>query len=60
MMDDEEEGDDKFDEAKKAIQTSVALWLPQYQVSNLGSCGMNAFSKNLAVAVSVGLRRLYR
>jgi len=31
MMDDEEEGDDKFDEAKKAIQTSVALWLPQYQ-----------------------------
>merc|ERR1719383_927059 len=31
MMDDEEEGDDKFDEAKKAIQTAVALWLPQYQ-----------------------------
>merc|ERR1712126_228260 len=31
MMDDEEEGDDKFEEAKKAIQTAVALWLPQYQ-----------------------------
>ena len=43
MMDDEEEGDDKFDEAKKAIQTSVALWLPQYQVSNLEPSGMNAF-----------------
>merc|ERR1739838_976100 len=31
MMDDDEEADDKFEEAKKAIKTSVALWLPQYQ-----------------------------
>jgi len=31
MMEDEEEGDDRFGEAKHAIKTAVALWLPQYQ-----------------------------
>jgi len=31
MMDDEDEADDKFELAKKAIKTAVALWLPQYQ-----------------------------
>jgi len=31
MMDDEDEADDKFEQAKKAIKTAVALWLPQYQ-----------------------------
>lgn len=31
MMDDEDEADAKFEEAKKAIKTAVALWLPQYQ-----------------------------
>ena len=31
-MIDDDEADDKFEEAKKAIKTSVLLWLPQYQV----------------------------
>ena len=32
MMDDDDEAEDKFEEAKKAIKTGVGLWLPQYQV----------------------------
>jgi len=31
MDDDDEEAEDKFEEAKKAIKTGVGLWLPQYQ-----------------------------
>lgn len=31
MMDDDDEAEDKFEEAKKAIKTGVGLWLPQYQ-----------------------------
>lgn len=31
MMDDDEEEENKFEEAKKSIETSVGLWLPQYQ-----------------------------
>jgi len=30
-MIDDDEADEKFEEAKKAIKTSVLLWLPQYQ-----------------------------
>ena len=32
MMDDDDEAEEKFEEAKKAITTAVGLWLPQYQV----------------------------
>jgi len=31
MMDDDDEAEEKFEEAKKAIKTAVGLWLPQYQ-----------------------------
>jgi len=31
MMDDDDEAEEKFEEAKKAITTAVGLWLPQYQ-----------------------------
>lgn len=31
MMDDDDDAEDKFEEAKKAIKTAVGLWLPQYQ-----------------------------
>lgn len=51
MMDDEEEGDDKFDEAKKAIQTAVALWLPQYQVGK-SFCHSNFYTMQVILKFS--------
>merc|ERR1719187_1711496 len=31
MMDDDDDAEERFDQAKRAIKTAVGLWLPQYQ-----------------------------
>lgn len=54
MMDDDEEADDKFEEAKKSIKTSVALWLPQYQKATAEENDDDDTSRTAAASLLAG------
>ena len=61
-MIDDDEADEKFEEAKKAIKTSVLLWLPQYQVGIMnqsafgGRCSLSSKKRKHCRLTHFGLR----